>query len=334
MTAGPPVTSSRPLVIAHRGACGYLPEHTLEAKALAFGLGADYLEQDVVATRDDRLVVLHDIHVDRVTDVAERFPDRARADGRYYARDFDLAELRTLVVHERATDASGLDAVFPGRFPARTGCFRVAALEDELALVAGLARATGRRVGIYPEIKRPAWHHAEGIDLAARLVETLAGHGYAGPDDAAYLQCFDAAELRRVREDLDCRLPLVQLIGDDEWGEAATDFAGLQTDAGLAEIAEYATGIGPWLRLCYALEPISGDPVSSGLVSRAHAAGLLVHPYTFRADAVEAPFGDFASMLDWFASSLAIDGLFTDFPDLALAALAAGGAASANLDYS
>ena len=91
----------RPLIIAHRGACGYLPEHTLEAKALAYGMGADYLEQDVVATRDDRLLVSHDVHLDTVTDVAERFPTRAREDGRFYARDFDLAEIKTLNVHER-----------------------------------------------------------------------------------------------------------------------------------------------------------------------------------------------------------------------------------------
>ena len=90
-----------PLIIAHRGASGYLPEHTLEAKALAFGMGADYLEQDVVASRDDQLIVLHDIHLDRVSDVAERFPDRQRADGRFYARDFDLKEIQSLRAWER-----------------------------------------------------------------------------------------------------------------------------------------------------------------------------------------------------------------------------------------
>src|SRR5690554_7145662 len=94
-----------PFVIAHRGASGYLPEHTLEAKALAYGQGADYLEQDVVATRDDELVVLHDVHLDHVTDVARRYPGRRRRDGHWYARDFTLAELRTLEVHERRDEA-------------------------------------------------------------------------------------------------------------------------------------------------------------------------------------------------------------------------------------
>ena len=100
-------------VIAHRGASGYLPEHTLPAKALAYAMGADFLEQDVVATRDDILVVLHDIHLDRVTDVAAQFPNRARADGRFYVRDFDFAEIRTLKVTERLDDEG--QPVYPGR---------------------------------------------------------------------------------------------------------------------------------------------------------------------------------------------------------------------------
>lgn len=167
---------NRPLVIAHRGASGYLPEHTAEAKALAYGQGADYLEQDVVATRDDRLVVLHDVHLDRVTDVAERFPERRRADGRWYVRDFDLAELETLNVHER-TNADG-SPVFPDRFPAGSGRFRISSVEEELDLVLGLNASTGRTVGIYPEIKRPAWHRGEGVDVANLLLPLLESHGY------------------------------------------------------------------------------------------------------------------------------------------------------------
>jgi len=315
---------SRPLVIAHRGASGYLPEHTLEAKALAWGMGADYLEQDVVATRDDWLIVLHDIHLDRVTDVALRFPDRARPDGRWYARDFDLEELRTLAVWERFTDARGDEPAFPGRFPARSGRFGIAALDDELSLIDGLNRSSGRTVGIYPEIKRPAWHREEGVDSSRLLLETLARFGYRAPSDPVFVQCFDAAELRRVREELGCRLRLVQLVGENDWGEAPTDYAALQTAEGLARVAEYADGLGPWLNQLYELEPINQDPVSSGLASRAHEAGLVVHPYTFRADALAPGFAAFAPMVRWFADSLGIDGLFTDFPDRALAALGAG----------
>lgn len=314
---------SRPLVIAHRGACGYLPEHTLEAKALAFGLGADYLEQDIVVSRDDVLIVSHDIHLDRVTNVAEAYPDRHRADGRYYVRDFDLAELRQLAVWERFSDASGSATVFPGRFPARSGHFSIATLDDELAMIAGLNHASGRKVGIYPEVKAPAWHHQEGVDAARLLLEALARHGYRSSDDPVFLQCFDAAELRRIREDLGSRLSLVQLIADNAWGESTTDYDFLRTEQGLREVAEYADAIGPWLKQVYTLEPIDGTPVSSGLVSRAHSLSLQVHPYTFRADALEPCFEDFATMVHWFADVTNIDGLFTDFPDLAISALRA-----------
>jgi len=317
-----PERRTRTLIIAHRGASGYLPEHTLEAKALAYAQGADYLEQDVVATRDDRLVVLHDIHLDRVTNVAEVFPRRHRADGRYYVRDFDLDELRRLAVWERFTDAGSDLAVFSGRFPARWGCFRIAALDDELQLVAGLNRSTGRQVGIYPEIKSPEWHHAEGVDSARLLLETLSRYGYETAADAAFIQCFHAAELVRLRQEFDCRLRLVQLLGENDRGESSTDYDELRSDAGLARLAQTVQGIGPALNQLYTLAPIDDEPVSTGLVARAHAAGLAVHPYTFRADALGPGFASFADMVHWFADTLRIDGLFTDFPDLARAALA------------
>ncbi len=303
-------------IIAHRGASAYLPEHTLPAKALAYWMGADYLEQDLVATRDDRLVVLHDIHVDRVTDVADRYPGRARDDGRYYARDFDLAELRTLAVTERL-DADG-NAVYPRRFPVGAGAgFRIHTLEDELELVRGLNRTTGLGTGIYPEIKRPAWHHDEGIDMAAGLIEILAEFGYTSPDDPVFVQCFDLAETRRIREDLGSRLRLVQLIGDNAWGESDTDYEAVRTPDGLADVAGFADGIGPWVNQLYELEGVDGKPVSTGLVRAAHDAGLLVHPFTFRADDLPAGFATLEQALDYFVAELAIDGLFTDFPDRA-----------------
>ena len=116
-----------PVVIAHRGASGYLPEHTLPAKALAFGQGADFLEQDVVLTKDDQPIVMHDIHLDTVSDVAKKFPGRNRADGRYYAIDFTLAEVRTLQAQERIDLKSGTP-VFAGRFPAQGSDFRIPSL--------------------------------------------------------------------------------------------------------------------------------------------------------------------------------------------------------------
>lgn len=309
-----------PLIIAHRGASGYLPEHTLEAKALAYGLGADCLEQDVVASRDDELVVLHDIHLDRVTDVARRYPDRRRADGRYYVRDFALAELRQLNVHERRGNDGR--AVYGHRFPTQSGHFRIATLREEIELIQGLNRSMGRAVALYTEVKRPAWHREEGVDLFALLLELLAGYGYRTRDDAVWLQCFDAAELERARSDLGSELRQVQLLAENAGDEAGTDYAFLETPGGLRQVASYADGIGPWLGQLYTLADIDGHPVSTGLVSAAHAAGLVVHPYTFRADDLAPGFGSFAAMVRWFVSELDVDGLFTDFPDRALEALA------------
>jgi glycerophosphoryl diester phosphodiesterase len=309
-----------PLVIAHRGACAYLPEHTLAAKALAYGFGADYLEQDVVATRDDELVVLHDIHLDRVSDVVERFPDRARGDGRWYARDFTLADLRTLRVFERMNDDRSGTA-FANRFPHRRGRFAIATLADEIEMIRSLNRVTGRNVGIYPEVKRPAWHRAEGIDLAARLLEVLDRYDYRRRGDPVYVQCFDAAETRRIREELGAELRLVQLIGENDWQESPTDFEVLKSDRGIAGVAEYADAIGPWVGQLYTLDETSGHPVAGGLTRRAHDSGLAVHPYTFRADALAPGFDSYSAMVDWFAGTLAVDGLFTDFADLTLAAL-------------
>jgi glycerophosphoryl diester phosphodiesterase len=302
-----------PLIIAHRGASGYLPEHTLEAKALAFGMGADFLEQDIVATADDDLVVLHDVHLDRVTDVEVRFPSRHRDDRRYYARDFSLAELRTLNVHERR-HADG-SAVFARRFPTTLSRFRIATFDEELDMIEGLCRSTGRSVGIYPEIKAPAWHRKEGVDITVLVLRALERHGYDERADPAYLQCFDAAELRRVRQELDSDLKLVQLIDE------GADYRRMRTAEGLRDVAAYADGIGPSFDQLYSLADIDGHPVSTGLVTAAHDAGLVVHPYTFRADVPASGFAAFDEMVDWFAGTLKVDGFFTDFPDLVRDAL-------------
>jgi glycerophosphoryl diester phosphodiesterase len=308
------------LIIAHRGASGYLPEHTLEAKAFAYALGADYIEQDVVATRDDELVVLHDIHLELVTNVAERFPDRKRADGRFYARDFDLAEIKSLNVWERRKE-DGKTPAYPKRFPTGLGNFQVPTLQEEIALVQGLNRSTGRNTGIYPEIKSPAWHREEGVDLSVLVLQALDESGYKTRDDRVFLQCFDAREVRRIREDLGCELKMVQLIGENSWGESDTDYEPLKTAAGLAQLAETVEGVGPWIGHLMRMADIDGQPVSTGFVSAAHAAGLQVHPYTFRADELAPGFESLPEMVRWFVDELKIDGLFTDFTDIALAAL-------------
>lgn len=314
------VTSKDVAVIAHRGACGYLPEHTLEAKAYAHALGAHYIEQDVVATRDDQLIVLHDIHLDRVTNVADVFPGRKREDGRFYARDFDLAEIRTLLVFERRRN-DGETAVFPNRFPTNLGNFRVPTLREEIRLIQGMNQSTGRTAGIYPEIKNPAWHRAEGVDISALVLQLLDDLGYQSRKDPIYLQCFDAAEVVRIRRELGCQLNMVQLLAANSWGESDTDYDTLMTADGLSTLADTVEGIGPWLGHLVDVAGVDGMPVSTGLVSRAHEAGLVVHPYTFRADQLPPGFETMVEMVRWFVETLAIDGVFTDFPDLALAAL-------------
>lgn len=305
----------RPIVIAHRGASGYLPEHTIPAKALAYAMGADYLEQDIVATRDDALIVVHDIHLDLVSDVARRYPGRAREDGRYYARDFDLAEIATLKVHER-TNAKG-EPAFPGRFQSNGEPFRIHTLGRELELVVTLRENGTRPIGIYPEIKDPQWHREEGVDLTRLVLEELARFGYEAHRDPVYLQCFDEREVRRIRHDLGSKLKLVQLIGEDSWSPEPTDFAAMQTSAGLEKLAETCDGIGPWLQQLYEVRG-DGSIVDQGLVARAHAQGLFVHPYTFRTDALPRGFSDFDELLDFMVDELNIDGLFTDFPDAAV----------------
>ena len=313
------MSEANPLVIAHRGASGYLPEHTLEAKVFAYAQGADFVEQDLVATRDDEVVVLHDIHLDRVTDVARKYPGRARDDGRYYARDFTVAEIRQLFVNERQREDG--TPVYPGRYPAIPGRMRVPTFAEELRLVAGLNASTGRNVGVYPEIKRPAWHRSEGVDLSGLVIAQLADAGYTEAADAAFLQCFDATETRRLREELGTRLRVVQLLGENTWGESATDYEVLKTPAGLADISTYADAVGPWIGHIVKLAEIDGQPVSTGFVSAAHAAGLLVHPYTFRAEELVPGFESLPEMVRWFVEELDIDGLFCDFPDQALAGL-------------
>jgi glycerophosphoryl diester phosphodiesterase len=298
----PPMPVARPIVIAHRGASGYLPEHSLPAKALAHAQGADALEQDVVMSRDGVPIVLHDTSLDATTDVAARFTGRARADGKHHCTDFTLAELRTLSLSERIDPATGRQ-VFPDRFPHGHSRFAIVTLEEELAFVAGLNRSTGRTVAVYPEVKAPAWHRGEGHDVSKAVVDILWRHGYATKGDPCFIQCFDPEEVIRIRRELGWQGRLVQLIG-------GSDQDALVTPEGLARIATVADGIGPSLdRILDA----SGDPTD--LVARAHAAGLVVHPYTLRRDRLPpwaASFDDHQGAL--FAAG--VDGAFSDFPDL------------------
>jgi glycerophosphoryl diester phosphodiesterase len=264
-------------------------------------------------------MVLHDVQIDTVTDVAQVFPGRARADGRFYAIDFTLDELKTLTVMERA-DRTGEQA-FPGRFPRGAASFQIPTLAEEIELIQGLNLSTGREAGIYPEIKAPAWHRAQGQDISKVVLGVLADYGYADPDDLVFVQCFDWNETRRIRNELGWRGRLVQLLGENSWHEApGVDYDALRTKEGLAEIAKIADGIGPWMR--HVVSGVDADgPIITDLVANAHAQGLVVHPYTLRADALPDYAASLEDALRIFLVDAGVDGVFTDFPDRAVAFL-------------
>jgi glycerophosphoryl diester phosphodiesterase len=285
----------------------------LESKALAYGLGADFLEQDVVATRDSELVVLHDIYLDYVTDVARRFPDRQRADGHYYVVDFDLSELRELKVSERRRPNDS-ERLFPRRFPPDTVDFRIVTLTEELQLIQGLNGSMERTVGVYTEIKNPRWHSEHGIDLARLVVDCLHAFGYRSAADAAFVQCFDQATLLHVRDELSS-LRLVQLVDD------TAQYRELLTAAGLVNVASYACGLGSaYAQLVTAGEAVDGrsELRPTRLAAEAKSAGLLLHPYTFRRDQLPRYAGSLEKLLRYFFSDLRVDGVFCDHPDAAV----------------
>jgi glycerophosphoryl diester phosphodiesterase len=303
----PLIIADKPLVIAHRGASGYIPEHTLESVTLAYALGADFIEQDLVVTKDSQLIVLHDIHLETVTNVKQVFPSRKREDGRYYVLDFTLAELRTLNVHERQ-DASGKQ-VFPNRYQGND-TFHIATFEDQIELIQQLNRQFNKTTGLYPEIKSPAWHKDQGVDISQLVLAVLRKHKLDDADKAVYLQCFDFAEIQRLRNDLDAKVKLIQLIGENDWLESPSNYDFLKTPEGLKAIAKVAQGIGPWIPQLMDLKTMQ----PSGFVKQAHIAGLKVHPYTFRNDALPDNL-DTQQTLQLLFKDLKVDGLFTDFTD-------------------
>lgn len=295
--AVPAAQAGEKLVIAHRGASGYLPEHTLEAYALAHGLGAHYIEPDLVLTKDDAFICLHDIHLEATTNVEEVFPSRKRDDDRWYAIDFTLEEIKSLEAHERVK----------GRFPLGASSFEVPTFEEMIELIQGLNERTGKEVGIYPEIKAPGWHADEGHPAEKRLLEVLARYGYTERSSKVFVQCFEPSALKKIRNELKSPLQLIQLISDDD------RHAPLRTERAMREIAVYADGIGPY----------KGDiEANPDLVKWAHAQKLAVHPYTFRADDLPEAYGTFEEELDRFLKEYDVEGVFTDFPDKVISFLA------------
>lgn len=301
-----------PIVIAHRGASGYLPEHTLPAIALAHAQGAAFIEQDIVLTKDNQPLVIHDHILDNVTNVREVFPGRQREDGRYHVADFTMDEIRTLRVHERIDGRSGR-LVHPQRYPLGTVNFRLATLAEHIELIQGLNHTTGRNVGLLVELKDPGNHRLRGHDMSRIVLDTLAEYGYKTRADNAIVQTFDYDELHRIRTELGTDLRLVQLLndrtlrlpagaGDDQLAEA------------LDKLASYADGVGPSIEMLLVKGRAPGDTKLTNFVELAHRAGLDVFCYTFRADALPAQFASFAELVETFEVA-GIEGFITDFPD-------------------
>ncbi len=288
------------IVIAHRGASGYLPEHTLEAKAMAYAMNPDFIEQDLVLSKDDVPIVIHDIYLDDVTDVATKFADRKRIDNRFYVIDFTFDELKKLKVTERFNPKTG-EQVYPNRFPIWKGNFKLHSLQEEIEFIQGLNKSTGKNIGIYPEIKEPNFHQKEGKNLTKIVLKILADYGYKTKQDNCILQCFDAKELEKIRKELKSDLFLIQLIEFEKETKQLTHFA------------TFADGIGPWYKQILS-EKTDGKFSFTSLVSDAHKLGLKVHPYTFRADDL-GEFSSFEEMMQTLFIDAKIDGGFTDFPD-------------------
>ena len=328
------VSETKKIVIAHRGASGYLPEHSLQSKSLAFAMGADFIEQDLHMSRDDQLIVIHDRYLDRVSDVAEKYPNRARSDGRFYVIDFTLAEIKTLQLTERFKISNNKKvAVFKNRTPLWDKAYSFHTLAQEIELIQKLNRDQHKNVGIYPEIKDPSFYRHEGKDISRVVLQVLKQYGYSRPTDNIYLQSFDPLELQRIHRQLftqyQMKIPLVQLIAKTNWqltshyqdGRAVNyQYDWMLKAGGMQKIAQYAQGIGPWKNMLIAGNSRADNLNITPLLKRAHAAGLQVHPYTFRMDEgrVAKYASSFTDMLNIFYFKLGVDGVFTDFPDKAV----------------
>lgn len=299
----------RPLVIAHRGASGYLPEHTLEAYALAVEQGADFIEPDLVITKEGVLIARHENELSDTTDVAQKFPSRkttktfgeTQVEG-WFSEDFTLAEIKTLRANERV----------PFRDQSNNGAFEVPTFAEVLALRARLSAEAGREVGVYPETKHPSHFAQLGLSLEEPLIEALEEAGLNRADAPVFIQSFEVTNLMKL--DGMTEIPLIQLMG----GRADDEIEAL----GLDGVANYAEGIGPHKGMILPIndEGVAGAPTD--LVARAHAAGLRVHPYTFRPEPefLPAQYGGDALAEYCAFAALGVDGVFTDTPDIALKA--------------
>jgi glycerophosphoryl diester phosphodiesterase len=314
-----------PIVIAHRGASGYRPEHTLAAYELAVNLGADYIEPDLVSSKDGVLIARHENEISETTNIASHIEFASRQttkiiDGKskhgWFTEDFTVAELKTLRAKERIPQVRPQNIVYDGMFEIPT-------LQEIIDLAQHKSSEIGRTVGIYPETKHPSYFKSIGLSLEETLLETLQINGYQGANAPIFIQSFEVSNLQYLSTKTD--LPLVQLINDSGQphdfvvsGDNRT-YGDLVTASGLEEIAKYAQAIGVNKNLLIPRDD-SGKLLSpTSLVTDAHAANLLVHLWTFRnedlflpLDFQENPQGEYELFF-----SLGIDGVFSDFPDMA-----------------
>lgn len=311
-----PLTSP-PIVIAHRGASGSRPEHTLAAYELAIEQGADFIEPDLVLTKDDVFVARHENEISETTDVADHpeFASRRTTkniDGvamtGWFTEDFTLAELRTLRAKERLPLLRPDNKAYDGQQPVPT-------LAEVIALAKRASAATGRTIGIYPETKHPSYFAAIGHPMEKRLVAELRAAGWDSPEAPVFIQSFEVNNLKALKKLT--RIRLIQLMNDTGGpaDSAVESYATMATPAGLKAVATYAWGVGP-----NKVQVAAGKP----LVRDAHAVGLRVHPWTYRAENVFLPEsyrvpGDVAThgrvgqeITDAVAAG--VDGFFTDYP--------------------
>jgi glycerophosphoryl diester phosphodiesterase len=305
---------AKKIVIAHRGAPGYLPEHTLEGVAMAHSWGVDFIEPDIVLTRDNKAVVLHDIHIDTTTNVKDVFKSRKRSDGRYYAIDFTLQELKQLRVSERFNHKTG-KRVFPNRFPKTSISFKIPTFIEFIELVQGLNKSSKINVGIYPEIKSPEFHKKEGKDITKVVFNLMSEYGYNKKKSNSYIQCFFPPTLKRLKKEFKARMPLIFLIAENSWNESSVDYDYYRTEKGIKEISQYANGIGPYLK--HLIKNTNGKISKSKLVQYAHSNNLLVHPYTHRSDSLPKQFSTNKKLFEFIYKEVRVDGVFSDFGDVA-----------------
>ena len=327
-----------PIVIAHRGASGYRPEHTLAAYSTAALQGADYIELDLVSTRDGQLIARHDNLLNLSTDVANRaeFSDRKVdkiIDGRpltgWFSEDFTLEEIRQLRAVERIANIRPQNAV-------HSGAYTVPLLSEVIAVIRSLETMLGRKIGLYIELKHPTHFEAVGLAMEKTLVDELTRNGYSDAEHPVILQSFETESLRELNALTNLRL--VQLLGisgapyDVEAASGRQTFATMASAQGLVEIATYADGVGPNKDLLIPRDAAGELSLTDAtrFVEDAHAAGLIVHPYTFRAENAFLPvnlrssqddmeFGDAVGEITAFLE-LGIDGFFTDHSSIGVLA--------------